>query len=632
MKRTTKMGRFLSVMALLMVMAMLFTSCAVNFAKANMADYVSIADSGYNGVKVTVDKNVFTDEVVRQKVLDSLRTVKEGTKGSVSGPVEKYDEVFFYTWAVDADGNVALSNLVRDEEGNLSPEKIRVGYGTNKDLLAEIEKLFYDETDPANPVAKDIKDHLLIYETSKTALIPTGAFYFLTFTSMGDNKASTKNQSSEYLLNTSIYDEVVNGTKAQSTNDYYEAIALALAKVNASATGETNHEGSKIGGLKTIRIFPTATPDSEITGAEDDSTVNIKYDIDFDVVGGTSYDKGTITLTTKAAAFMSQGDKGTASEGFKATPLSMSYTFPEDYKGQYTVKGSTTKKDLKGVTVTAYIYAVSKTSYEMPAYNPTNDEETAALVEAIKAKFTSDLTDVEELKTAYEAHMRKELEKDYVKAAEDSARQAIWNTVVANAEVLNYPKANIKAYVREAKNNIKYYYTSYPNLYSVDGKYQYTTAKLSGNYKSYKEFAVEMYSTDEKYKGLYTVKTFEDVEAILYNEGTQTVKEMMFTYYIADKLGLSVTDEEYEKRVNEAAKDWIAEQEKSYLDAYGMSPTFTVEDYIASYGGEDNIRGAYLIEKVKDKLYELNKAGVSYTEKDVSAIPEDEETAEKKED
>ncbi len=627
MKKTTKMGRILSVAALLLVMAMLFTSCAVNFAKANMADYVSIADSGYNGLKVTVDKNVYTDEVVRQKVLDSLRTVKEGFKDKEAGNVERYDEVFFYTWAVDANGNVALSSLARDEQGNISPEKIRIGYGTNTGLLLDIEKLFYDATDPANPVTKDIKNHLLVYETAKTALIPTGAFYFLTFTSMNENKVSTVNQSSEYLLNTSVYDEVVNGEKAQSTNDYFEAIALALAKVNATADGSENHKGSKIGGLKTIRIFPTATPDSEITGAEDDSTVNIKYDIDFATVGGTNYTKGTISLTTKAAAYLSQGDAGTASEGFKATPLSMSYTFPEDYTGQYTVDG--TKTDLKGVTVTAYIYPVSKTSYEMPEYNPTTDEEKTALIDAIKAKFTSDLTDVEELKKAYEAHMRVELEKEYVAAAEASARQAIWNAVVGNATVLNYPKANIKAYMREAKNNLKYYYSSYPNIYSVNGSYQYTTAKMSGLYKNYKEFAVEMYKTDEAYKA-YSVKDFGDVEAILYNEGTMAVKEMMFTYYIADKLDLSVTDEEYETKVNAAAKTWIAEQEKSYLDAYGMCPTFTVEDYVASYGGEDNIRGAYLIEKVKDKLYELNKSGVTYNEIDVNAIAEEEATEEKK--
>ncbi len=614
--------KLISVMALLLMMAMLFTSCAVNYAKADMSKYVSLADAGFNGLTLSIEKQVYSEDAVLKRIYETLRTEKEyenkadKDKAGVSGVIAKYDEVSFYTWAVDADGNVALSNIVRDGKGNIAPETIGVGYGLNKDMLLALEKEFYDGTKEV-----DIADHLFIYTNKKEEIIPAEAFWFITFTSMtkpseaGSIGQPGQRQSEEYVLNSSVYLE----KDEQGTNDYYEAISLALkAMADRYAATEDKTDGLHGGDtVVVVNIYPTATPDEEITTTDETNAINLKYDIDFDGKA-EDYDIGTISVTLKAAAYMDQEtDPTSASFGFKATPIVMEYTFPEDYTGEYTVKGATEKKKLAGVTVDVYIYPTYKVSYNMPEYNPVTDEEKTELMDAIKAKMPSDLTDVDELKRAYENHVRTELEKAFVEEAADKARTEIWNMVVANTAFIKQPNANIKALVREEKRQLRYEYTTNSAVQVVDevtGQKTYVTAEKSGLYDGYMDYAA---------KKVYSLATAEELENKLWADASDTVKQMMLTYYLADKLGLSVTDEEYNAKLNEEASAWIEQMKSFYALYYGVNLPLTVDDFIEAVGGEENIRSACLLEKVKDKLYEINKAGISYTAKEVSAIVEE---------
>ncbi len=618
--------KLISVMALLLMMAMLFTSCAVNYAKADLSKYLTLAESGYSGLKLSVEKQVYTEEAVLKRVFETLRTaVKyEGDVGTnvdeahTSGIIQKYDEVSFYTYALDKDGNVAMSNIKRDEKGNISAETIGVGYGTNKDMLLELEKEFYGGGKDV-----DIADHLFLYTNEKAQNVPAEAFWFITFstaTKGEDGKAGTigKGQSSEYVLNSSLYLD-----KEQGSGDRYEAVALGIKAFADYFDGtEDKTDGVRTGGsVFTINIYPTDTADDKITTKNESTAVNLKYDLDID--GDDTFDIGTIVVTLKAAAYLKQGEKGTASEGFKATPILMEYTFPDDYEGKYTVDGS--EKKLAGVTVDVYIYPTYKTSYEMPEYEPETDEEKTALMEAIKAKMPSDLTDVDALKEAYEKHVRTELEKSFVETAEAEAREKIWEAVVANTSLIEdkLPQANLRALVRNEKRRLRYNYTTNSSETIVDpetGKKTYVTAKESGKYQSYLEYAakVEYELVDEN----ADKKTSERaIEGVLWNQAKDAVKKMMLTYYLGDKLGVSVSEEEYQAKLNAEASEWIS-QMQSFYSYFGSAVTFTVDDYIEACGGEDNIRSACLLEKVKDKLYENNKSGITYTTKDVAAIVE----------
>ena len=631
MKRTRK---FLSAIALILVMATFLTSCAVNYATADLSKYVSVTESTYNGVKVDVDKTVYAQEVILQQVWNSLRSVKtaeDGTKleGMFNGTVEKFDTVNYYHYAIDKDGNVVHTSIYRDEEGNMETETLNVGYGTNKELFKDIEKMIYDTTDPDNIIAVDIKDHLGMYETEKSVAIPKNAIWFIADAASSKANSTlpgTWKKSQEFIVNVMQYLD----KEEQGKNDYLEAIALGFAHAAEIADGSEDKPGAKIGTLKTIRVYPTAY-EGEME-ADSASGVSIRYDIDFDTVDGKEYDQGVITVNTEAAFYMAKGNG--ASEGYEATPISFTYTFPESYTAKYTLADGKTQKTVGGTETTMYIYLVSRTAYTMPEYNPTTDEEKTALVEAIKGVFKSDLTDVDELKAAYETSVREKLEHEFVHEAETAARQSIWDAVVSGATVVDpanpVPKANVDAYVRAAKNNIKYYYSSVGQYtYDKSGSLVYVTPKSLGIYKSYKDYAVAMYSTDEEYKN-QTVKTFDDVEAILRNEGTQAVKEMMLAYVIAEKLGLSVSEELYNETVAERAAEWIKEIQEQEKASAGMHREYTVKDYVDSVG-EDNIRGGILIEMVKDKLYEMNKSGVTYKENVVN-VADEEATEEKTED
>ena len=99
-----KTRRILAVTALLLLAAMLFSSCGMNYAKADMAKYVSIEETGYKGITLPskIDKTVVRDETLRQAVLESLRTkLTEGNTIDTKGEINKYDEVYLHTFAVD---------------------------------------------------------------------------------------------------------------------------------------------------------------------------------------------------------------------------------------------------------------------------------------------------------------------------------------------------------------------------------------------------------------------------------------------------------------------------------------------------------------------------------------------------
>lgn len=627
--------RILSVLALVVLAAMLFSSCAINYADEDMALYVSIDESGYKGITLSekIDKVIIHDEDLRKQVFMKLREKIEDAN-TESGLIEKFDEVYIHTFAVDEDGDIAMTTLNYDTEKKTlgSAEALLVGYGLNKDMLKEIEQKLYDETDPSNIVKVDIADHLLDYKGATDDKVPTGSFVFVTYSTFSSsNIPGQSSTTTPVTVNTDLFLK-----EEQGTNDYYEMISLAIKRINDNAVANEDDKYAKVGKTVTVRIFPTATPDEEITGSEDQTTVNLKYDIDFDTAGGSNYDKGTLSFTVKGTAFLAEGEAGTAEENRKATPIIMDYTFPEDYEGQYTKDGK--KVDLKGVKTTVYLYLTSKTSYEVPEYdNPETEEEIAALKAAIANKdlgnFTSDTEDITELKKEFEAHLRTDMEKDYVADAEKKALEAIWEQVAANAQVLQLPEANVDAYVQNIIDNIKTYYTQYTNIqivergnigakgYSISTGYIIATPAATEKYDSYKDYALEMYKEEG-----YQVETFAQLEATLRNEAEVAVKKMMLTYRLADLLGIDTSDAKYTQRRDAEAAKWIKDTTAEYVKQYGYSPALTAVDYENSYGGKENLHGAYLLEEVKEKLYEMNKDKVVYNE----IFPEDVKEDEKK--
>ena len=94
--------RILSVLALVVLAAMLFSSCAINYADEDMSQYISIEESGYKGITLSekIDKVIVHDEDLRKQIFVKLRKeIKDAA--TESGLIEKFDEVFIHTFAID---------------------------------------------------------------------------------------------------------------------------------------------------------------------------------------------------------------------------------------------------------------------------------------------------------------------------------------------------------------------------------------------------------------------------------------------------------------------------------------------------------------------------------------------------
>ncbi len=216
--------------------------------------------------------------------------------------------------------------------------------------------------------------------------------------------------------------------------------------------------------------------------------------------------------------------------------------------------------------------------------------------------------------------------------------------------------------------NFKEFAVSYVNM-GFDSHYtdmfkKHMTPDANGNYKFTLQTNAEGKNTRESVKAAY-----KQLKDIFYKEGLEVAKERALTYLLADLLGVRLTEAQLEekllatvKKENDAAYEQVrdictvdadeeeAEAKKELVNALLLSDksnqaalnklTFAqlASAYLRSYYGvgslaelpkemvtresyldavdEETLYGAYQLEAVKEKLYEVNKGKITFVEVD----------------
>ena len=166
-------------------------------------------------------------------------------------------------------------------------------------------------------------------------------------------------------------------------------------------------------------------------------------------------------------------------------------------------------------------------------------------------------------KKDYEAYIKSVLEKEAAETAEETCKTDLWNNVLDDSKVKQYPK---KQY-----------------------KYEYGIAK--GTAESY----AEMYGVSlSDYITNYMQSTPEEFNKQLKEEAKETTKEKLVAYKIAENENISVSEEDEE--------EWLKEQLKAagitVKDFESQNET-TLENYIK----ENDVKSQAVIKKVKDFIY-----------------------------
>lgn len=178
-------------------------------------------------------------------------------------------------------------------------------------------------------------------------------------------------------------------------------------------------------------------------------------------------------------------------------------------------------------------------------------------------KENSDVDTVEEYKEA----VKEELLAQKESQADLDAKEALWNEIVADSEVISYPEKELEA-ANAAADEIEKQYKSQAESYGME----------------WEDFL-------ESYMG----SSQEDFEESKKQYAEETVLQEMVMYYIAREEGIEVTDKEY--------KEYLADS----LETYGFTEDTFKQSYgqtIEEYADDNQWRTAMLLEKVLDKVME----------------------------
>ena len=641
------MKKLISVFALLLVFATLLTSCAVNIPKADMKKYVSLADGYHASVKVEVQRTNLYKETVRGSIYEALR----GTAGNPKTgdePFAKYDSVELHTIIFNQKGEIVSSSVSVNTDsstgkvtGFADPETLSLGFGANRDILADIESQLLD---PENPVY--VKQHLFTTtigsEKEKADKVDLNSILLLTYYVTGKDSSTTIAQkTSPVILISSLYAQNADNSNFKEgfePDPYLAAIYAALEKMCShekidETTGEGTGEYPNVPKLNpstaiTITVKPTSMkPDGEDNSTFDASAVTIYMDISFDTSNDTkdadgnvikTYEEGKIYFTPRGMIYGEGGGK----TYIKANDIVI-YEKDETEEDHDTLEGE----------LDVIILPVKVTPYpNMLEYDVLDTEDkvnalTAKLKELLnKDGVTPVSDDVNELKAQYEKLVYEKLDKDagFSAKADETAKDDIWSKIVAEA-IANIPEKNVKNQVKNSEELIRYAYHNgeYPTLgyYHSWSVYQ---ASFSSNGFDLKASSVTTVpaSKTERYKNWkdyaiaqYEVATYDEVYATLYSEAEASLKEIMVAYYMAEKLGITIDDARYAELVKEDYEAWLKNVKEYYKNAPYI-PTFTLADFEEENGGKDAVICSYLLDLVKDELFKIVTAngGITYKE------------------
>ena len=272
---------------------------------------------------------------------------------------------------------------------------------------------------------------------------------------------------------------------------------------------------------------------------KDGDTVNVSYEgrIDGETFDGGSSDSYDITIGT--TSMIDGFTDGLIGEKVGST-VKLDLKFPDDYSNE----------DVAGKDVTFEVNIKSKQVQEVPEYN----------LDFVKKN--SDYDSLED----YEKSVKEDLKAEKTETAESEVKSTLWQKIVESSEVKKYP---------EEKEEL------------IETTMQSFKDAAEDNDIEWEDYLEQIGYTEKDLKKTVT----EYAETKVFQE--------MLVYYIADKEGIEVTDDEYE----EYMKNMLAESgldEDTFKSTYNM----TIEEYCEQQG----LRSSMLLNKVMDKVLEYGKA------------------------
>lgn len=640
-----KKTRLISAVALLLAALMLFSACSINYRTVDASKYVHLSEEAYKNLKITLDRPVVdaddVTEYINKMLYNDYKVAKgeaEGGGKDQPGAFAKYDVLTYRLFLYDNAGKVVEHNFAVASKTDTTAATISVseypylslGYGLNKGLKAEIESkllssgvLFQSVNSADNNIGS----------TAAGALSRVPVVAYLTYTSnYASSSANGSVDTAGSKDNSSIkpiHLEPYFNKETVGENDFNEAIYLGLKQVieNQVANDPENLVKPGKDNVITINVYPKGT-EIPSNAKVDAKTAHISYNLDFLKNTTTpDYRRGEIKVTFNAAVTMR--DDSADAGAFKVEFTYTADNSTTDADGNFKTEAGNVVK-AADAKCTAWVYVQSRQAYTCPEYNA--DFITNTL------KFTTTEADVV---AAHRESVRKTLQDACDAEVAAAAKKAIWDAAASATTMIKEPKRNIKNYVKGVLTQYKTYYYDY-------GYKNQTTADGTPYYKDFEEFLVTMYSVSG-----VTYDSQAAIENALYNEGKEIVKKNLLAYYLADVMGIRYTTEQMDAMIVEKGAAWAASVVNEirrtlnktlgestapedvqaaaseilsyyynsttggyYITAADITDNFvTWETYLAMYG-EENLYGAYHVDLVAEKLYELNVNNITYTTKD----------------
>lgn len=327
------------------------------------------------------------------------------------------------------------------------------------------------------------------------------------------------------------------------------AVVAAVSMMAVSAFGCGKSSGTDyskyvtVGEYKGIEVtdIDTSVTDDELNAqlatmfrevVEEGDVVNLSFDgyINGETFEGGSTDEDGYDLEIGSGAFIDGFEDGLI--GVKVgEEVSLDLKFPEDYNEEYA------GKDVTFVCVVNSIYGV----------------EAAELNETF-VKENTDYTTVDE----YKESIRSQMIDEKVYSAESEQFSELLDKVMANCEVKKYPDDLYQTYLDEAEAYFDSLIMQYNYYY-----YMYTGTTLS----------TEDMLTTLGY-------TQEDITTACDEAAKENTKSAMVFHVIADKEGITLTEEEFEASLAQYMTDTGVETPEEFYEAYSYTEELFRDDLL----------------------------------------------------
>ncbi len=280
------------------------------------------------------------------------------------------------------------------------------------------------------------------------------------------------------------------------------------------------------------------TEKAESGKVKDGDTINVSFEgkIDGKTFEGGSSDDYAITIGT--TSMIDGFVEGLIGKEVGET-VTLDLKFPDDYQN----------KDVAGKDVTFEVKIKTKDVKIVPDYD----------LDFVKAN-----SDYDNLKD-YEASVKKDLLASKQENAEMQVKNALWEEIVEKSEIIKYPEEK-DAQIEEQMEAIK--------------------KDAEDNDMELDEYLESAGYTEKEFKKALS----DNIEKNMFQE--------MLVYAIAEKEDLEVTDDEYQKYIDQVLEA-SGMDEDTFESAYGM----TIKEYLDN----QNARTIMLLNKVMDKVMEYAK-------------------------